>query len=102
MTPVAWLLSEVGEWYFDVPRPEEAVRQLTDETKVFMISAENDRFIPQSASEALWDSVLQSKTRVRERWVMSGDHVQPGPGGEAQIGVILFKVCAWLKAQGLL
>ncbi len=102
VTPVAWCLTQIGEWYFAMKSPEEAVSQLTPETKVFVISAENDRFIPQSASAALWNSVLRSKTVVRERWVMPGDHVQPGPGGEAKIGQIFSKVCAWLKAQGLL
>ncbi|MCM2322679.1 MAG: prolyl oligopeptidase family serine peptidase [Oligoflexia bacterium] len=97
--PLAWLLTEAAWSYLDLEAPEAAARRLRAGQHVFVITAENDSFVPRQASEALWSALVSSRASAG-REIMPGDHLQPGSGW--LIERILGRVTQWMESRNLL
>ena len=91
--PVAWLLTRVGWLYLNIEPPEYYARQLTLAQRALLITASQDTFIPQSASDSLWGALKQSQAQVT-RIFMTSNHLMPG--SEKLIDQIIHEVERWL------
>jgi dienelactone hydrolase len=96
---LAWLLSSVGSWYLAIPDPEAEARALRPHQRVWMVSAEDDKWIPRESSDALWAGIQASRA-TSERHMMPGGHLMPGSG--KLIAEILALAEAWMLRWRLL
>lgn len=95
----AWLLAAWITWYCEIPDIAAHARQLKAGQKVLLITAQNDDFIPRSASDELWDALRESKA-AHEKIELAGRHLRPDREGE--VARILERALAWMEKQDLL
>ncbi|MGK5087177.1 hypothetical protein WDW86_06430 [Bdellovibrionota bacterium FG-2] len=91
--PAAWFLSRLFWLYLGIESPETDAQKLNDKQRVFMITASQDSFIPQSSSNSLWLALQQSPAHVTRK-VMITDHLMPG--SEKLIDEIIHEVETWI------
>lgn len=96
--PLAWLVAQFGGWYLDFPEPETMAGQLRTGQSALMIQASEDTFIPKECSDSLWNGLQKSSAQV-ERWVMPGDHIQPG--SDRLIKEIMMRIAGWMNQVAL-
>ncbi len=80
-------------WALDLPSPDAAARRLRSGQRVLMITASDDRQIPRSAVEVLWQALLASDASV-ERRDMPGSHLRGG--NDPRIVALTRSALAWL------
>jgi dienelactone hydrolase len=82
-----------------LPEPERHARKLTSGQHALLITAEADRIIPETASEALWEAMQASEAKVA-RQALPGGHLRSGADG--LIRRIYQEAIAWKLHAGLL
>lgn len=96
--PLAWLSAQLLWWNFSLNDPEEAARRIKSNTKVFMISAKDDHFIPSEVTGDLEKAFGDSGAEL-EKFHTEGEHLQPH--NRFLIPVIMKNVTDWMMRSGL-
>lgn len=97
--PSYWVAHWIN-WYCEIPDMAAQARTLRAGQKVLMITATQDDFVPEAASEALWDALEQSEA-LHERIDIEGGHLGVGDDRE-RIADILQRSMRWMDKVGLL
>lgn len=95
----AQLLGNAIALWARLPEPEAHARRLTRSQHALLITAEDDRIIPETASEALWKAMQSSQAKV-SRETLPGGHLHPE--ADALILRIYREAVAWKRLAGLL
>lgn len=96
----AWLLAHFIAWYCEFPDLEAPARGLRAGQRALMVTASEDDFIPQAASDALW-AALEDSAADAERLELPGRHLGRRDDGE-QVAEILSRSLEWMQREGLL
>jgi Prolyl oligopeptidase family len=97
--PARWLARWLN-WYCEIPDIAAQARRLRATQKVLMVTATQDDFIPQPATEALWQA-LEASQSVHERIDLEGSHLGVGDD-RGRIAEILRRSMQWLEQHALL
>jgi hypothetical protein len=98
-TPALWLGRWI-DWYCEIPDIAAQARRLRAGQKVLMVTASQDDFIPQAATDVLWEA-LEDSHAIHERIDLPGGHL--GVGDDAPvIAEILGRSMGWMERQDLL
>jgi len=97
--PSRWLARWIV-WYCEIPDIAAHARQLRASQKALMLTATEDVFVPNPATELLWTALQESEATV-ERIDVEGIHLGIGDDSE-RIADLLQRSMRWMEAQGLL
>lgn len=95
----AQLLGNAIALWARLPEPEAHARRLGHSQHALLITAEEDRIIPEAASEALWEAMQASEAGVT-RQALPGGHLHSG--ADALIRRIYREAVAWKLLADLL
>jgi pimeloyl-ACP methyl ester carboxylesterase len=95
---LAWLAQTAAMLLVDVPEPEDSARRLRPDQRVYIISAEDDEFVPQRSRQALQDALLRSGARLTFE-TLPGRHVRGRD--ERLIAQLYARASEWMGRQGL-
>lgn len=95
----ARLAARYLHWSLQLPSIESAALRLDATQRVLMIRAEEDAFVPEAASDALWHSLQRSPAQVT-KIVQPGGHVRGR--SEEELRRILDASLQWLQQEQLI
>jgi fermentation-respiration switch protein FrsA (DUF1100 family) len=96
---LAWLAQTAIMRLVALPEPADYARRLRAGQRVYMLSAEQDEFVPKESRQALQQALQQSDARLTVGQT-SGRHVR---GEDAQTIALLFSLVRdWMRQQALL
>ena len=97
------VLADVLSWlitaYARLPSPEDHARQLEPDQRALLVTARDDRIIPEQATNALWTAMTESRATAARR-DLEGGHLHSS--ADAMIERILGETLDWLREEGLL